>query len=207
MSSNRLGSWSAIALFLIGVAYLVTLTIGVAIHGLIEPILDPILAIMEALTLLSAPAMVVLMTAVHAYASVERKIYALIALAFTIIFAGTTSAVHFVELTALRQLGPGRIAWPSPEYALELLAWNLFLGLALLFAAAVFDGDGRERGVRRGLLITGVLCVAGIVGPAVGNMRVQLIGVLGYAGGLPVVCFMLARLFRSGRGHRSSSTA
>jgi hypothetical protein len=53
--------------------------------------------------------------------------------------------------------------------------------------------------VRRGLLITGVLCVAGVVGPAVGNMRLQLVGVFGYAVVLPVVCFMLTRLFRSGR--------
>jgi hypothetical protein len=202
MSGNQLGSWSAVAVFVIGVAYLVTLTIGFAIHGLTEPIVDPVLAMMEALTLLSAPPMVVLMAAIHGYASANRKIYALIALAFTIAFAGTTSAVHFVELTALRQLGSGGIVWPSPEYALELLAWNLFLGLALLFAAPVFDGAGPERRVRRGLSVSGVLCVAGTIGPAVGNMRIQLVGVLGYAGVLPVVCFMLARLFRRERGDR-----
>jgi hypothetical protein len=199
MSANRLGSWSAVAVFLIGVAYFVTLAIGFAVHGLNEPIVDPILAIMEVLTLMSALPMVVVMAAVYGYASDNRKIYGLIALAFTILFAGTTSAVHFVELTALRQLGSGGIVWPSPVYAMELLAWNLFLGLALLFAAPVFDGGGPERGVRRGLLIGGVLCVAGIVGPAVGNMRLQLVGLVGYAIVLPVVCFMLARLFRSDR--------
>ena len=177
MSGNRLGSRAAVAVCLIGVAYLGTLTIGFAVHGLTEPIVDPILAIMEVLTLMSALPMVVIMAAIHGYASANRKTHALIALAFTIVFAGTTSAVHFVELTALRQLGSGGIVWPSPEYALELLAWNLFLGLALLFAAPVFDGGGPERGVRRGLSITGALCVAGIVGPAVGNMRLQL-GVL-----------------------------
>ncbi len=200
MSVDRLGRWSAVAVFLIGVAYLVTLTIGFSVHGFTEPIVDPILAMMEVLTLLSAPPMVVLMAAIHWYASVDRKIYALIALAFTIVFAGTTSAVHFVELTALRQMGSGGIVWPSPLYALELLAWDLFLGLALLFAAPVFDRGGPERRVRRGLFISGVLCVTGTVGPAVGNMRIQLIGVLGYAGVLPVVCFMLASLFRGRRG-------
>jgi hypothetical protein len=151
--------------------------------------------------------MVVIMAAIHDYATVNRKVYGVIALAFTILFAGTTSAVHFVELTAGRQLGSGGIVWPSPVYALELLAWNLFLGLALLFAAPIFDGGGPERGVRRGLLISGVLCVAGIVGPVIGNMRLQLVGVLGYAGVLPVVCFMLARLFRSDRGHGPNPAA
>jgi hypothetical protein len=201
MSGNRLGSWSAVAVFLIGIAYLVTLAIGFAVHGLAEPIVDPILAIMEVLTLMSAPLMVVMMAAIHDRASVNRKIYGVIALAFTIVFAGTTSAVHFVELTAGRQLGLGGIVWPSPMYAAELFAWNLFLGLALLFAAPVFDGGGPEPRVRAGLLISGGLCVAGIVGPVFGNMRLQLVGVLGYAGGLPVVCFMLARLFRSDRHH------
>ena len=207
MPSNRLGSWSAAAVFLIGVAYVVTLTIGFAVHGFAEPIVDPILAVMEVLTLMSALPIVVMMAAIHVYASVDRKIYGLLALSFTIMFAVTTSAVHFVALTALRQLGSSGIVWPSAEYALELLAWNLFLGLALLFAAPVFDGGGPERDVRRGLSISGILCVAGTVGPAVGNMRLQRVGLLGYAAVLPVVCFMLARLFRSDRGYRSKPAA
>ena len=206
-SGNRLGSWSAFAVFLIGVAYLVTLTIGFTVYGLNEPIVDPVLAVMEVLTLMSAPFIVVMMAAIHDYASIDRKVYGLVALAFAILFVGMTSAVHFVELTALRQRGSGGIVWPSPEYAVELLAWNLFLGLALLFAAPVFDSVGAERGVRRGLLISGVLCVAGIIGPAIGNMRLQLVGVLGYAVVLPVVSFMLARLFRSDHEYPSRAAA
>ena len=206
-SGNRLGSWSAFTVFLIGVAYLVTLTIGFTVYGLNEPIVDPVLAVMEVLTLMSAPFIVVMMAAIHDYASIDRKIYGLVALAFAILFVGMTSAVHFVELTALRQRGSGGIVWPSPEYAVELLAWNLFLGLALLFAAPVFDSVGAESGVRRGLLISGVLCVAGIIGPAIGNMRLQLVGVLGYGVVLPVVSFMLARLFRSDHEYPSRAAA
>jgi hypothetical protein len=195
------------AVFLIGVAYLVALAIDFAAHGLNAPIVDPILAVMEVLTLVSAPLILVMMGAIHSYASVNHKFSALIALSFAIVFVGMTSAVHFVELTAFRQRGSSGILWPSPEYAIELLAWNLFLGLALLFAAPVFDGEGRERRVRRGLTLSGVLCVAGIVGPAVGIMRLQLVGVFGYAVVLPVVCFMLARLFRSGRDHSANPAA
>jgi len=110
--------------------------------------------------------------------------------------ARMTSAVRFVELKAVRQLGSGGIVWPSASYAVELLAGNLFLGLSLLFAAPAFQGSGLEAHVRRALLIGGALCVAGVIGPAVGDMRLQLVGVLGYAGVLPVVRFMLARRFR-----------
>jgi hypothetical protein len=195
MTANRLGFWSAASLVGIGVSYILALAAGFARHGFQEPIIDPALAIMEVLTLLSAPAIVILMAAIHDRAAPGRKIYGVAALAFGTLCAGTTSAVHFIELTAARQLDGGGIVWPSRAYAAELLAWDVFLGLALVFAARVFDGDGPERRVRRALSICGVLCLAGTVGPVVGNMRLQLVGVAGYAGVLPVASFLLARLF------------
>jgi hypothetical protein len=207
MSTNQLGRWSAFGQFLIGVAYILMLTIGFAVHGLSEPIVDPLLAVMEVLTLISAPLLVVMMAAVHGYASPDRKTHSLIALAFMILVAGMTSAVHFAELTALRQLGSAGIIWPSAAYAVELLAWNLFLGLSLLFAALVFESVGLERAIRRGLFVSGTLCLAGVIGPLLGNMRLQLVGVLGYAGGLPIVCFMLWRLFRGDPRPRSNPAA
>ncbi len=151
---------------------------------------------MEALTLVSACLLLVMMAAVHARAPRERQAYGLVAFAFMTLATGTTAAVHFVELTAGRQLGPGSLVWPSRAYALELLAWDLLLGLSLLFAAPTFTGDGRERRVRRGLWLCGTLCLAGVAGPVFGNMRLQFIGVIGYAGALPVTCAMLALLFR-----------
>jgi hypothetical protein len=59
MSLRRLGTSSAAVMFLIGVAYAVVLAAGFAIHGLTEPIEDPVLPIMEVLTLMSAPPPVV----------------------------------------------------------------------------------------------------------------------------------------------------
>ena len=188
------GSWAAGGVSAIGVAYVVALAFGFARSGLDQPIVDPVLAVMEVLTLLSAPLMVVAMAAVHSHASADRKFFGVLALAFTVLFAGTTSAVHFVELTASRQLGTGGIAWPSTVYAAELLAWDWFLGLALWMAGLVFPGTGRGRGVRRGLWLAGALALLGTIGPLVGDMRIQRIGILGYAGVLPVAFFLLARL-------------
>lgn len=205
--SNQLGKWSAFGQFLIGIAYIVMLTLGFAVHGLSEPIVDPLLAIMEVLTLVSAPLLVVMMAAIHGYASPDRKTHSLISLAFMILLAGTTSAVHFAELTALRQLGDAGIVWPSAAYAVELLAWNLFLGLSLLFAAPVFEGGGLARRIRRAFLVSGALCLAGIVGPAVGNMRLQLVGVLGYAVVLPITCLMVSRLFNGDPQPRATPAA
>lgn len=195
MSAFRLGGWAAGSFAAIGAAYVVTLGFAVARFGLHEPIGDPQLAIMEVLTLLSAPALLIVMAAVHEYASADRRIFGVVALAFTVVFTGITSTVHFVELTASRQLGAGGIVWPSHAYAAELLAWDWFLGIALLFAAPVFSGTGSEAAVRRGLWISGGLALAGTMGPLLGDMRLQRIGILGYACVLPIVFYMLARLF------------
>lgn len=118
---------------------------------------------------------------------------------------GLTSAVHFVALTATRQLGSALLVWPSSPYAIELLAWDGFLGLSLVFAAFTFQAGGRERHVRRGLLVCGLLCLLGIVGPVVGNMRLQLVGVFAYGALLPGVCLLLSDLFRGDDGTASTT--
>ena len=198
MTSARLGSAAAALVAAIGATYVVVLAVGISRYGLSRPIADPVLAVMEALTLLAAPALVVAMAAVREWAPPERRLTATAALAFAVIFAGITSVVHFVELTAVRQLGGGGMAWPSAPYAAELLAWDWFLGLALLFAAPAFQADrGRERRVRRAFVASGALALAGTAGPLLGDMRLQRLGIAGYAVVLPVAFFWLARLLRA----------
>lgn len=197
MKPSRLGYWSSLGIVAIGVAYMVVLAVGMIRHGLSEPIVDPVLAIMEGLTIVSAAPIVLLLAAVRSGAAGRRRVRATIALAFGILFALTTTAVHVHELTIGRETGVNGLVWPSRVYALELLAWDLFLGLALVLAAASFE---RDRTTRYWMAGCGLLCLIGIVGPAVGNMRWQLIGVAGYAVVLPVVAVLMARRFaREGR--------
>ena len=109
---------------------------------------------------------------------------------------GLTGVVHFVALTATRQLGSALLVWPSSVYAVELLAWDGFLGLALICAAFTFRSAGFERHVRRGFIVCGLLCLLGMVGPAVGDMRLQLVGVFAYGALLPGSCLLLSEVFR-----------
>ena len=197
MSTSVIGRWSSFAVFLVGVAYFVALVSGFATRGLSAPIVDPLLAVMEILTLIVAPVMLVMMAAIHARASGDRRAIGAAAFAFMALLTGVTSAVHFVELTAVRQLGSAALVWPSPAYALELLAWDVFLGLSLSLAAFTFDDNGRESRVRRGLLLCGAFCLFGAIGPLIGNMRLQLVGIFGYGVILPIVCLLLSRLFRA----------
>src|SRR5205823_5862769 len=149
-AARRIGMWSALSVAVIGVVYVLTGAVWLISGGSrsSEPLqpAQPFLAILELLILLLAPALVAVMTAVHAYASHDRKIYTLIALAFMIVFAVLTSGVHFIQLTVVRQMVskdvPGFFVirlypWPSVILALDFLAWDFFLGLALLFAATI----------------------------------------------------------------------
>jgi hypothetical protein len=188
--------WSAFGLFIVGLVYAITVAVGIYNTGFTTPIVDPILAIMEILTLLSAPLLVILMSTIHTKAPLDFKVYSLIALAFMVLAAGLTSAVHFIGLTALRQTGMEGIAWPSMLYAVELLAWDVLLGLSLLFAAPVFQGGGLKHKIRMSMIIAGVLCITGALGPATGDMRLQFISVLGYGVLLPFVWLMIARDFQ-----------
>jgi hypothetical protein len=187
----------------VGIAYLGVLAAGLARHGLREPITDPLLAVMEVLTLLAAAPILTLIAALAERARDAQRLAGSVALAFATMFAATTGAVHFVGLTAGRQTGGGGLVWPSTAYALELLAWDVFLGLALIAAAGTVVGAGRARSARLALFVTGVLCLAGTVGPAIGNMRLQLIGVTGYAAVLPVAAVFLLRFFAGERAGRT----
>ncbi len=197
MTAETITRWCAGMVAMVGAAYLVVLGIGITSAGSSRPIGDPVLALMEILTLCSALPLVGLMAAMHADAPPGRRLLSLLALVFTSMFAGITSVVHFVGLTAERQLGRGAIVWPSPAYAAELLAWDLFLAIALVLSGLGFDAAGPQRGVRRALLGAGVLCLLGTIGPVVGDMRLQRLGVIGYGVVLPVACVLLVRHYRA----------
>jgi hypothetical protein len=195
-SANRIGYLSSIGLFVVGVAYVVVVAFGISQAGFDDPIVDPTLAVMEALTLLSAPLVVALMAAIYETAKRDRKVFGVMALVFAGVMAGLTSAVHFVALTAGRQTDFTVLEWPSTLYAIELLAWDMFLGLSLLCAALVFVGSGIRAYARMSLVAAGALSLLGAIGPIVGDMALQRIGILGYGVGLPIAALLLSRFFR-----------
>ena len=113
-----------------------------------DPLPDPYLAIAEVIILVMAPIMVLLMLAIHERAPAHTKPFTGIALGWMIAAAATTMIVHFVELTVARHInqaafpGYARIfdfRWPSTFYAIDIVAWDVFFALALLFAVPAFS--------------------------------------------------------------------
>lgn len=204
-TDRPLGEWTCYLVSAIGVAYLLTMVVGFASQGgLADPMRDPFLAIMELLILVQAPALVLVFAAVYAYASPVRRTLSLSALVLVALMAGITVSVHTVLLTIGRQANEATLpgfallfswTWPSMTYALDIVAWDFFLGLALVLAAPVFGQNRLEGWVRKGLLLSGVLCLIGLIGMPLGNMEVRNIGIIGYGVVLPVVTLLMGRVF------------
>jgi cytochrome c oxidase subunit IV len=85
--------------------------------------------------------------------------------------------------------------WPSAAYTLDILAWDWFYALSILFAAPVFKVGRLEKTLRLLMIVSGVLSLAGLIGVPLANMQVRNIGVVGYALVAPVIFLLLGILF------------
>lgn len=199
----KLGMWSALTSFILFLIYDAIIFTGGAFQGALA---EPYLAIAETLTIIGACILVVLMAAIHVCAPKNVEVFSLTAFGWILLLAGFTIAVHFVNLTLLKQLEPSKRIefarffgweWPSMLYAIELAAWHLFFGMSMLFTALVFQGRGREKIVRIGLLLTGFLCLIGLSGPLIGNLNWRLMGAFGYGFIFPFACIFVALVFKN----------
>jgi hypothetical protein len=200
----QFGLRSAWANFVLFIVYDLIVITGIVVgQGVL---IEPFLAIAEVITIVGAALLILLMVAIHECAPQRAKVFSLTALGWIILLAGSTAIVHFVNLTLWRQVSIQQKIdyvrflgweWPSMMFAIELVAWHLFFGLSMFFAAFAFRGEGSEKAVRIALIATGLLCIIGLIGPAVGDLIWRLIGVFGYGIGFPIVCAMIARVFKN----------
>jgi hypothetical protein len=204
-TARRLGTSSAAATAVLLVAYAVTLAVGLAsLESPQQPIGDPMFTILEVLIIIMMPAMVALMVAVHAWAPAHAKTLSLTSVVFMGLLAGLTCSVHFVILALSRQPEFTEQSWlplflsfnwPSVVYALDILGWDIFFPLSMLFAAPVFGGSRLTAWIRVLMIASGVLALAGLSGVVVGDMQLRNIGIVGYLGVFLVVVALLAVLF------------
>ena len=208
-TARRLGIFSAVGVVILGVAYAITLALGfLSLKSPQQPIGDPMFSILEVLIIVMMPVMVALIVAVHAWAPSRTKILSLTAVVFMSLLAGVTCSVHFVILTLSRQAAfAGQswlplflsFKWPSVVYSLDILGWDFFFALSMLFAAPVFGGSRLATSIRGLMIASGVLALAGLSGVVAGDMQLRNIGIVGYLGVFLVVAGLLAVLFYRAR--------
>ncbi|MDT3435963.1 hypothetical protein [Haloarcula sp. 1CSR25-25] len=200
---GRAAAWSV---FVLGVVYALVTALGfLSLESPQDPIGDPYITIMRLLIIPLAALYVVTMVTVHAYARPAVTVYSQIALVFMIVLATITTSVHFVGLTVGPRLEATGLSWvplvvsfewPSIVYALDILAWDWFFALSILFAVPVFRGGSRlERWVWILLLVSGVLSLAGMIGVPFSDMQVRNIGIIGYAVIAPVAFLLMGIVF------------
>ena len=206
---HKTGKLASMGAFLSGVIYAIILVIGLAkLASPEETIQDPLFTILELLIIIIATLMSVVMATIHLNSPNEKKVNSLLSLIFMILLTGITTGVHFVILTLSHQNEFTGLSWtplflsyrwPSVAYALDILAWDFFFGLSMLFAAPIFKGDRLKLSIRILMFLSGGLSVAGLIGVGISNMQIRMIGVLGYAGLAPIIFLLVAILFNRGK--------
>jgi hypothetical protein len=132
---------------------------------------------------------------------IETKALSLTSVVFMGLLACVTGSLHFVILILSRQTAfalmplPFSFKWPSVAYAPDILAWDIFFALSMLFAAPVFGGSRLAVSIRVRMTASGVRALAGLNGVLVGDMRLRKIGIVSYDGVFLVVAALLAILF------------
>ena len=155
----RLGGWAAAIVTAAGVVYgtgLVVLAVATDIRPTKLP--DNVQFWAGVATFVVAQFLLVIVVCIHRTVHEHRRVLAQLAFAFTLLFTAMVSINRFVQLTVVRQATlSGRTeavalflpySSTSVMFALEILGWGVFLGLAALALAPVF-GDGKiEFGLR-----------------------------------------------------------
>lgn len=199
---GRIVSWTVSSIIII---YLITLILGfLSLKSPNEPIGNPYFSILELLIIMLAPLIVFSLVVVHKSTPEKLKIYSLTALIFMSIMACISCCLHFVILTLSQQevflnnswsLLVFSFTWPSVAYSVDILAWDFFFALSMLFLSATFRKKGLETLIKILLIISGVISFIGLLGIPLNNMQVRNIGIIGYTILAIVVFFLFGIVF------------
>jgi hypothetical protein len=119
-----------------------------------------------------APTMVILIACINAIAPESKKIFSLIGLAFTVVYAAIIPTNYYLQLFVVRLNlqggtleGLSILAQPnlhSTFFALETLGYA-FLSLATLFVSSVFTSGKLEIWIRSLFIVSGAVGILGVL--------------------------------------------
>ena len=210
---NRIGFGAALFNVLGGIAYLIILIIMVVTSTPMTESNNPLIVAASVLMLIGPLGLIPLWSAIHLLTPENTRIFSLVSLIFVILFSAATSINRWVHLTIVR-LAPALdmpigLEWFTPygEYsimfALEMLAYGWFLGIALLSITPTFyRGSTRLENTLFGiLLISGIFCLLGGIGQllAIESMLIFMISMAGWSLGLGLINVLLLIWFKQSR--------
>ncbi len=193
---NQVGFWSAIFTAL----FIIIWVIVTAINMLI-----PLHFWVNFSALLIAPSFVIMMASIHASANQRSRIWAEIALAFSIIYTVIIAQNYFLQMTVVRQnplafevltMNPNQK--DSVFWALEILGYG-FMSLAALFVSLVFQKDGIEQWIRWLFIANGFFAMTAAIVYVLTANPLHIVGLLSvgiWSITFPAAAILLAILFK-----------
>ena len=204
MKNKQFVSWTAYFVLILGVIY-----VGLIVWGIISQdpetgfIRDQVRILMEIVTLISAAVFLIFALSIKNILGAEYKLLSEICVVFMTIFATLTSIVHFVSITVSSQIIDANPLqspllsqnWPSLLLSIDILAWDVFFGVAFIFLGLSL-GQLKELSIARILMIlSGSLSLLGLIAIPLNNMNYRFIGIFGYTV-MPVIscAFLLSKI-------------
>lgn len=198
---SKIGLWSAVLTTLSGAAYGIAV-IAFFAYVLSSPALsqaqgwtgiDAFLTAFQPIqmmplipSLLLAPAFTALMVSIHSYAPEDKKIWSLLGLAFTLIYATMAAMNYMIQLLPVwRSINSGEtdglamFVLGNPHSMFWGLAYAyIFMNLAMLFSAQIFAGNPLERRIRLLFILNGISSVFALASAGLDSPPFYLLGSL-----------------------------
>jgi hypothetical protein len=199
--------WSSLLVAVIGLLYAVMLAIAAALGSLALPPPEPVASLAALDTITTAVLLVVLVVGIDSIAPAQRRPFSRLGVVFTAMFAVAVTINRFVQLTIVRQsvaandVADLRRFLPydprSVMFALEILGWGFFLGLASVSLALALRGLTRHTWIARLFGLYGVLGLTSALGLVL-DSQVASVGFVAWGVILPIGAGLLAVATRPG---------
>lgn len=163
-----------------------------------------LLTLWEAVTILSAPVMLLVLLAILKISSQAKPVFRSLTLVFMTGTIILTSVAHLVNIAVTRKLIAEGVNiptyfqigyWPSVEMAIDYLAWGFFMGLAFIATACSLHTAGSIfKRLKIMLIVCGSLCLLGFIGTILINENFWYLAPLGYGVGSIFICIEMFKV-------------
>jgi hypothetical protein len=200
----RIGFWSSLMVAFLGLLYLAVLCVQLVFHGATIPPPEPFQSLASIITLLTVCTLVIVMSTIYSTTETSYEILGRVALAFTTLFAGMVSINRFIQLSVIRNIlangNSDNVGYFLPygnhsiTFALEILGWGFFFGLAALFIAPSFRKGLLDIFIRWLFILYGLLGFICVVGYA-GESPISAVGFIAWGPVLLAISILLTVRF------------
>ena len=201
----KLGFWSSVFVSILGVVYLLLISIFFATEGFVFPPSEIVQLIGGIVTFLTAPGLIVVFSAIYYVKDWDNKILGSLGLTFIILFAAMVSINRFVQLTIIQQSVPGAAnqdlarflpySSGSVMFALEMLGWGFFSSLAMFSVAFLFKGSRLNTSIRWMLIAYALFSFMGVLGFAT-ETAITMVAFIAWGPILLALSILLAVYFK-----------